>query len=215
MDKKHLIGRRVKGFRFENDPENEYGFNPMMYDYIGKVGKIQTIDGLHVKVDFGGIEQWWYPLDQIEQHLIEEELPSQYEVGMTVYDLRHEGGGKIISIDDSEMYPVGVDFGGDISTYTKDGRNTIHSRYPLLSLTPYDLVNGGATFPTFKPKLPEIEKGTLVYVRDDSDRYWGMRFFSHFDEDGRMHCFNRQKKEGPTRPWKEYSLTNPLIEEKQ
>jgi len=216
MEKKHLIGKKVRGFKFE--PEDYISYNPDMDTFIGKIGTITYIGskGNIVRVEFpGALREWFYPIDQIEEHIVED-LPSQYEAGMTVYDILHEGGGNIISIGDSEMYPVKVDFGGDISTYTKDGRNTITARYPLLSLTPYDLVNGGATFPTFKPKVPEIEKGTLVYVRDDPGKgYWEMRFFSHFDDSGRIHCFRYQEKEGKALPWDEYSLTNPLIEEKQ
>lgn len=215
MEKKHLIGKKVRGFRFERDDSIPLSFTVGMEPFLGEVGIISDVDSGRVKVCFPG-DHWYYPLSEIEKHLIDD-TPSQYEVGMTVYDYKY-GKGLVKSIDyglnGCEEFPVEVDFGGHSEFYTKNGQYiSADDREPTLSLTPYDLVNGGATFPTFKPKLPEIEKGTLVYVKDSGT--WQMRFFSHFDEDEGIHCFVDQKKEGSTKPWREYSLTNPLIEENQ
>lgn len=213
MEKKNLIGRKVRGFKFE--PEDYISYNPDMDTFIGKIGTITYIGskGNMARVEFpGALREWFYPIDQIEEHLVED-LPSQYEVGMTVYDPVY-GEGKIGAIGGSTNYPISVDFNSNSKVYTSDGRQYEISPGPTLSLTPYDPINGGATFPTFKPELPEIEKGTLVYVRDEVDKgYWQMRFFSHFDEDGVIHCFRYQEKEGKALPWPEYSLTNPLIKE--
>lgn len=205
MEKKNLIGKKVRGFKFTTS--SELAYTSSMDGYEECAGEIIGVNEVSVKVQFEDGRYYWYPLDQIEQHLVKDELPSQYEVGMTVYHYSY-GRGKVTDINKDKFHCVGVMFPSVGSVrFMADGR--VGSS---LSLTPYDLVNGGATFPTFKPKVPEIEKGTLVYVRDDRDRYWGMRFFSHFDDEGVCYCFGGQKKEGEVLPWPEYSLTNPLIE---
>lgn len=214
MGKKNLIGKKVRGFRFDPYPDSSLFYSPRMEPFVGEIGTIRAFSpNGNVRVRFRGDEEWSYPLDQIEQHLVED-TPSQYEVGMTVHDYEY-GEGVIVRINERMTYPIEVRFKMHSENYTMEGesfKSPMNSTLPRLSLTPYDLVNGGATFPTFKPELPGIEKGTLVYVKN-LDR-WEMRYFSHFDEDEGIHCFISQSKEGDTIPWTEYSLTNPLIEEK-
>lgn len=210
MEKKNLIGKKVRGFRFEGDAGSE------AIKQEGEIGTIDEIFDCTALVKFGD-NRYGYPLDQIEQHLVKDELPSQYEVGMTVYDFS-SGEGVIqlirMGIDEEvEPYPIEVKFLNSeaiIQEYTIDGRYYTGETHPRLSLTPYDLANGGATFPTFKPALPEIEKGTLVFVKTGFK--WEMRFFSHFDESANIYCFINQEKSGKAESWHEYSLTNPLIE---
>lgn len=215
MEKKHLIGKKVRGFEFKATDSGLF-FVDEMTKYNGRIGTTLEIVEDDVRVEFEDGKKFRYPLSEIEQHLVED-TPSQYEVGMTVHDYEF-GEGKIKSIDKNhERLQVCVKFDEHGTFYYKVkgqlGHDPITSP-PRLSLTPYDLVNGGATFPTFKPELPEIEKGALVCVRYGSSVNWEIRFFSHFENE-KMHCFYNQKKEGDTSPWNEYSLTNPLINEKE
>lgn len=206
MEKKHLIGKKVRGFRFEGDAGSE------AIKQEGEIGTIDEIFDCTALVKFGD-NRYGYPLDQIEQHLVKDELPSQYEVGMSVYDYTYGGKGVIEFISDSSPnFPLSVQFEFHNKLYTSDGKPHVFSLHPSLSLTPYDPINGGATFPTFKTKLPEIEQGALVYVKTGFK--WEMRFFSHFDESANIYCFINQEKSGKAESWHEYSLTNPLIEEK-
>lgn len=205
MEKKHLIGKKVRGFEF-NATDSGLFFVDEMTEYNGRIGTTLEIVEDDVRVEFEDGKKFRYPLDQIEQHLVDD-TPSQYEVGMTVYDAAFGEG----RIGGSVNYPISVDFERDSKVYTSDGRQYELSPRPTLSLTPYDPINGGATFPTFKPELPEIEKGALVYV--NTGFMWHMRFFSHFDDSGNIYCFINQEKSGKAESWADYSLTNPLIKE--
>lgn len=123
--------------------------------------------------------------------------------GDTVYwqDLK----GEIINDKHLLDYPLFVKFNnGDIRSFTKDGRHLI-GLPPILSLTPYTLEG-------FSQEKP-IEKDTLVYVTDYEDNYWGMRYYSHF-EDGKHYCFASQKKSTETDEisyWKYCQVENPLL----
>jgi len=66
----NLIGRKIKGFKFEN---SNIGFSDEMNNFIGSIGKVDCVysDRVLVEFDFGSYFQ--YPLDQIEKHLIPEE----------------------------------------------------------------------------------------------------------------------------------------------
>lgn len=68
----NLIGRKVKGFKFEHR-----WYAPAMDKQIGKIGEIIKIDGDWVLVKIKG-NTWFYPLDQIEAHLVHES-PSHYD----------------------------------------------------------------------------------------------------------------------------------------
>ena len=65
---KDLIGRKIKGFKFK-DSYIEYP--DQMDKHIGEVGKITDIVCNSVKVVFKD-NYWYYPLDQIQPHLIPE-----------------------------------------------------------------------------------------------------------------------------------------------
>jgi hypothetical protein len=72
---KNYIGRKCKGFRFE-DGIDGIEWNPGMKHLIGKVGVIANqVDDI-VRIDFE--KDWWnYPISLIEPHLIPEtpEIP--------------------------------------------------------------------------------------------------------------------------------------------
>jgi hypothetical protein len=67
-----LIGKKVKGFKFDNDKYN-YGYSENMDKHIGVVGIIKEYTQGHnaYLVDFEN-EDWYYPAELIEQHLVEE-----------------------------------------------------------------------------------------------------------------------------------------------
>ena len=62
---KNLIGRKIKGFKFED------GYNSEMDNHIGEIGTITHVRRSYCRVQFeNGF--CYYPTDQIEQHLIDE-----------------------------------------------------------------------------------------------------------------------------------------------
>ena len=65
----NLKGRKIKGFKFKN---SKIGFRDEMNNFIGEVGEISSILYDRVRVQFKE-DSWFYPLDQIEKHLIPEE----------------------------------------------------------------------------------------------------------------------------------------------
>lgn len=62
---KDLIGRKVRGFKFEDD------YVPQMDKHIGEVGEIISVNLKRVRVQFNK-STWRYPADQIEKHLVME-----------------------------------------------------------------------------------------------------------------------------------------------
>jgi len=64
----NLIGRKCKGFKFEDE---EIAFAEGMEYYVGKTGEISNIIENKVRIEFLDTA-WIYPLNQIEEHLISE-----------------------------------------------------------------------------------------------------------------------------------------------
>ena len=74
-----LIGKKVRGFKFETTKYCSYVKG--MDKYVGKIGKIGIIDeyrpvSKNFKVEFEDGEYWGYPADQIEAHLVVDEIPT-------------------------------------------------------------------------------------------------------------------------------------------
>jgi hypothetical protein len=67
---KNYIGRKCKGFRFE-DGTDGLEWNPMMRHHIKEVGVIEIQYKNSVRVQFEGYN-WSYPISLIEPHLIPE-----------------------------------------------------------------------------------------------------------------------------------------------
>jgi len=65
-----LIGKKVKGFKFDG---THYGV--ALDYYIGKIGVISYLEKEFFKVDFED-DYYFYPADQIEAHLVEDEIPT-------------------------------------------------------------------------------------------------------------------------------------------
>jgi hypothetical protein len=84
---KNYIGRKCKGFRFEDRIDGSE-WNPRMEKCINQIGEVITQGTVHVTVKFhDGI--WSYPISLIEPHLIPEtpEIPQLGEgVEMEVSD---------------------------------------------------------------------------------------------------------------------------------
>lgn len=67
----NLIGRKVKGFKFENG--DDIGYVSRMDEHIGEVGVIESFDKINktFRVQFKD-NYWLYPLSEINNHLVEE-----------------------------------------------------------------------------------------------------------------------------------------------
>lgn len=70
-----LIGKKVRGFKFEDERVNYVG---IMNDYIGQVGEIKKLSlrRIYFQVEFKNGISFAYPSDQIEAHLVEDEIPT-------------------------------------------------------------------------------------------------------------------------------------------
>jgi len=83
MKKEELIGKKVKGFKFDGD-KYKYGYSDKMDKHIGVVGIIkeytQVFDAYLVNFEN---EDWYYPAELIEQHLVDEEPTIETKVVCT------------------------------------------------------------------------------------------------------------------------------------
>ncbi len=111
----------------------------------------------------------------------------------SVHDFDH-GKGVIFSIE-----------GGKVIVYFEEYKWSFSIREAnlRLSFTPYDLINGG--FSQERPK-PEIEKGTVIYVKDEDDSFWRVARFVRMLDDG----VRVSSEVGSHVDFSYYSLENPL-----
>ena len=73
-----LIGRKARGFKFES-VKNSIQYNvKFMKEYIGKIGCIEFYDKKNKSffVGFSKESGFYYPADQIEAHLVDDEIPT-------------------------------------------------------------------------------------------------------------------------------------------
>ena len=73
---KNLIGRKVRGFKFETGKVN---YNRQMDRVIGEIGEIAEENIYGYRVIFLKCGSWTYPADQIKEHLVDE-APTLEEV---------------------------------------------------------------------------------------------------------------------------------------
>lgn len=75
---KNLIGKKVRGFKFES--RRWYLYDPAMYSYEGEVGEIEEYkdEDEFYKVKFKD-DFWYYPAELIEQHLVDHDLTETTE----------------------------------------------------------------------------------------------------------------------------------------
>lgn len=87
IDMKDLIGKKVKGFKFEGGKYNGLSYECYMDKHIGEVGEITKYypEGYY-NVRFNGCD-WCYPASLIEEYLVEE-----WEIGKE-YEFTHESMG--------------------------------------------------------------------------------------------------------------------------
>lgn len=129
-------------------------------------------------------------------------MKTPFKKGQKVY--WGELKGEVVEINLTCDYPLTVKFNDVPYLFTKDGRYD-ENLPPVLSITPYTL-NGFS-------QEPQIEKDTLVYVRDSELDDWKMAFYSQF-EDGTHYCYPYQKKSTETdkvQSWKFLETENPLL----
>jgi hypothetical protein len=73
MNTNKLIGKKVKGFKFDDGIQKDFEYVSDMDSQIGKIGKIKNYrnsdNSYHVEFEN---DYWFYPAELIEQHLVEE-----------------------------------------------------------------------------------------------------------------------------------------------
>ena len=129
-------------------------------------------------------------------------MKEMFKVGDVVYDslLAKEKG--IITAIEPHCLRITVLFINDYTRYYNLNGTLNGFILPTLSFKPYTLQ--GFT------QEREIEKGTLVYVRDNIIHNWGIRFYSHKENDKHF-CFKEQIRSGDTEPWEYVETENPLL----
>lgn len=134
-----------------------------------------------------------------------------YQEGDRVYDYEY-GWGIISEINLGHRFPIIFKYGlGEgKESFGIDGKYAYGDRFPRLSFTEYDLINGG-----FSQKRPPdmIAENSIVYVSNNKDGPWSMRYFKCFDPDEVIRVYSHQKKSSQTTKsarWPFYSIKNPL-----
>ena len=83
MRESDLLGKKMVGFKFSKGP----GFPEIMEKYVGNIGTIKSIkpsvngDFYVAIVEFIDNVTWSYPLDQVEKHLVVEDLFDDGKLG--------------------------------------------------------------------------------------------------------------------------------------
>lgn len=88
---KNYVGKKCKGFKYEDEVDKEYSFYSVMEEYIGKIGVIVEQYEDHVLIDFNGVA-WYYPTSEIEKHLVNEEKDTIVEAVRADLQRRSEIG---------------------------------------------------------------------------------------------------------------------------
>lgn len=96
MKNEELIGRKFRGFSFEDGKHNDLQYNEHMNQLIGVDMVITEIDESDESVYCCG--DWFYPLELVKKHLIPEDKPEIKWVW--VRDIDHEEWMKYILITD-------------------------------------------------------------------------------------------------------------------
>jgi hypothetical protein len=66
--KSELLHKFIQGFKFKDD---RLSYNSAMNRYIGEFGEIVDVDSYSVQVCFNDNDNWWYPLNQIQEHIVQ------------------------------------------------------------------------------------------------------------------------------------------------
>ena len=70
---KNYLGKKVKGFSFDHNSYS-FGYSPEMDRLIGKIGKVIFQGDNHIRIRFKNGELWTYPIELIENHLINQTM---------------------------------------------------------------------------------------------------------------------------------------------
>ena len=109
---------------------------------------------------------------------------SKAKVGDRVFDYLIQKWGEIISTTNLRPYTVLVRFEyGTMASYTIQGIKNSIDKLPILF---WDEVK--PITPPEKP-LPKLEIDTCVLVWDDDEKDKQKRYFSHFNSNGNIYCF--------------------------
>lgn len=103
------------------------------------------------------------------------------KVGEKVWTLAM-GFGSINSNNVEGDYPILVQFGDDLYSYTLEGKESTKDIHPVLFWQPYEVPV------TSYVRNMAIDTKVVVW-EDDFYNDKELRHFSHFDEKGRIHCF--------------------------
>ena len=129
------------------------------------------------------------------------------QVGDRVFDYTLQKWGQINAIEhEDEAYPLNISFGECLTKdYTINGKEFLRNAVPVLF---WDEVK--PITPPEKP-LPELEVDTRVFVWDlNNKRDILKRYFSHFDSNGKIHCFldgsTSWSRNGNTASWDNWEL---------
>lgn len=113
MNYKDLIGKEVRGFKFESIT-NGLSYNTCMDIHIGEVGEITHIERNWCQVDFKD-DFWQYPISEVRNHLVDNAPYQKNEIGKEYFFWNGEGHilvkGKLLATVDHE-YKYIVDDGG-------------------------------------------------------------------------------------------------------
>ena len=70
--KSELLHKVIRGFKFK---DGRLSYAGIMDRYIGEFGEIVDVDSYSVQVRFKDNDCWWYPLNGIQEHIVQ--LPEQ------------------------------------------------------------------------------------------------------------------------------------------
>lgn len=113
---KELIGKKIKGFKFEDTDCLPYN-NKEMDNYIGKIGVITKVHDKDVRVKFEDDNYYFYPLPEALNHIVEEHPKRGNEV--LVWDGDETDAVKRIFLTyiEGTKYPVITVINGDEELY--------------------------------------------------------------------------------------------------
>lgn len=73
----NLIGKKIKGFKFNSDLNRPLNYYPEMKSFVGKIGIIRRVYPKAVEILFD-TSIWFYPLAEIQPHLIPLEKQDEF-----------------------------------------------------------------------------------------------------------------------------------------
>lgn len=122
-----IIGKKMKGFEFENRKRNEVSYNAAMGVYIGKTAYIYQYDKewSAYLCEFEDKEKWLYPAELIMQHIIEEPqeltLLEKFEQG---WEIMEPKGCKVVAAYKSKTTDkIIIEWSdGDVHAYNSDSK---------------------------------------------------------------------------------------------